>query len=53
MGRVFLGIAFGVLLVMLADEWAASDLSLSRLSSSMRLSGSDQMHGPTVESHTH
>jgi hypothetical protein len=53
MGRVFLGIAFGVLLVMLVDEWNMSDLSLNGLLSSMRQLSSIQSHGPAVESHTH
>jgi hypothetical protein len=52
MGRVFLGIAFGVLLVMLVDEWNVNDLSLNGLLSSMRLLSSLQFQGPTVESHT-
>lgn len=51
MGRVFLGIVFGVLLVLLADNWelaeGLSELSLSRLLSSV------QYAGPTVKSLTH
>jgi len=47
MGRVFLGIALSVLLMLLADEWKTNDLSVNRLLSSI------QFHGPTVESHTH
>jgi hypothetical protein len=53
MGRVFLGIAFGVVLVMLADEWNMDDLSLNGLLSSMRRLSSIQFHGPAVESHSH
>ncbi|MEI7429637.1 MAG: hypothetical protein WCL27_04210 [Betaproteobacteria bacterium] len=35
MSRVFFGIAFGVLLVMLADQWKTNDMSVSGLLSAV------------------
>jgi len=39
MGRVFLGIAFSILLLLLADEWKTNDMSVSGLLSAVQIHG--------------
>jgi len=39
MGRVFLGIAFSILLLLMADEWKTNDMSVSGLLSAVQIHG--------------